>query len=75
MLKVYKLLKNKKQNLVKKKSSLIEIKKKIYKLGANKIEYMQILDVNKLIKPYIKNNKYKIFIAYYLGKTRLIDNI
>ena len=73
--KVYKLLKSKKQNLVKSKSALIEIKKKIYKLGANKIEYIQLLDINKLIKPYIKNNKYKIFIAYYLGKTRLIDNI
>ena len=73
--KVYKLLKNKKLILVKKKSNLIEIKKKIYKLGVNKIEYIQILDINKLIKPYIKNNKYKIFIAYYLGKTRLIDNI
>jgi len=73
--KVYKLLKSKKQNLVKSKSALIEIKKKIYKLGANKIEYIQILDINKLIKPQIKNNKYKIFIAYYLGKTRLIDNI
>ena len=73
--KVYKLLKNKKLILVKKKSNLIEIKKKIYKLGANKIEYIQLLDINKLIKPYIKNNKYKIFIAYYLGKTRLIDNI
>jgi pantoate--beta-alanine ligase len=73
--KIYKLIKNKKQNLIKNKSSLIEIKKKIYKLGANKIEYIQILDINKLIKPYIKNNKYKIFIAYYLGKTRLIDNI
>ena len=73
--KVYKLLKNKKQNLVRNKSGIIEIKRKILKLGVNKIEYIQILNINKLIKPYIKNNKYKIFVAYYLGGTRLIDNI
>ena len=73
--KVYKLLINKKQNLIKNKSGLIEIKRKIRELGVNKIEYIEILNINKLIKPYIKNNKYKIFIAYYLGTTRLIDNI
>ena len=73
--KVYKLLVNKKQNLIKNKSGLTEIKRKIKKLGVNKIEYIQILNINKLIKPYIKNNKYKIFVAYYLGETRLIDNI
>ena len=73
--KVYKLLKNKKQNLVRNKLDLIEIKRKILNLGVNKIEYIQILNINKLIKPYIKNNKYKIFVAYYLGGTRLIDNI
>ena len=73
--KVYKLLKNKKQNLIRNKSGIIEIKRKILKLGVNKIEYIQILNINKLTKPYIKNNKYKIFVAYYLGGTRLIDNI
>ena len=73
--KVYNLLKNKKQNLIKKKLGLIEIKRKIRELGVNKIEYIEILNINKLIKPYIKNNKYKIFIAYYLGTTRLIDNV
>ena len=73
--KVYKLLINKKQNLIKNKSGLIETKRKIRELGVNKIEYIEILNINKLIKPYIKNNKYKIFVAYYLGGTRLIDNI
>ena len=29
----------------------------------------------KIIKPYKRTNKHKIFIAYYLGSTRLIDNI
>ena len=73
--KVYKLLINKKRNLIKNKSGLIEIKRKIRELGVNKIEYIDLLNINKLIKPYIKNNKYKIFIAYYLGTTRLIDNV
>ena len=44
-------------------------------MGVNKIDYLEILNINKLIKPYKENSKYKIFIAYYLGNTRLIDNI
>ena len=47
----------------------------IYNLGVRKIDYIEVLDVNKLIKPFKKRIKYKIFIAYYLGSTRLIDNI
>ena len=47
----------------------------IYNLGVRKIDYIEVLDVNKLIKPFKKKRKYKIFIAYYLGSTRLIDNI
>ena len=39
------------------------------------LDYLEVLDVNKLIPPFIKKNKYKIFISYYLRKTRLIDNI
>ena len=73
--KIYKLIVNKKQNLINNKISLRTIKKKISALGATRIDYIEILNINKLIKPYKKNNKYKIFIAYYLGTTRLIDNI
>ena len=36
--------------------------------------YQDTQDINKIIKPYKKNNKYKIFIAYYLKSIRLIDN-
>ena len=43
--------------------------------GINKIDYLKILDINKLIRPYKKIKKHKIFIAYYLGDVRLIDNI
>jgi len=72
--KVYKLLKNKKL-LIKNKNKLSQIKKNIYNLGVKKIDYLKILDTNKIIKPYKKIKKYRVFIAYYLGKTRLIDNI
>ena len=73
--KIYKLIVNKKQNLINNKISLRTIKRKISTLGATRIDYIEILNISKLIKPYKKNNKYKIFIAYYLKSTRLIDNI
>ena len=73
--KIFKLLINKKKNLIKNKFSLKIIKRMIYNLGVRKIDYIEVLDVNKLIKPFKKKIKYKIFIAYYLGSTRLIDNI
>ena len=68
--KIYKLIVNKKQNLINNKISLRTIKRKISTLGATRTDYIEILNINKLIKPYKKNNKYKIFIAYYLGTTR-----
>jgi len=73
--KIFKLLFNKKKKLIKNKSSLKIVKRMIFTLGARKIDYIKVLDVNKLIKPFKKEKKYKIFIAYYLGSTRLIDNI
>ena len=73
--KIFKLLFNKKKKLIKNKSSLKIVKRMIFTLGARKIDYIKVLDVNKLIKPFKNEKKYKIFIAYYLGSTRLIDNI
>ena len=73
--KIYHLILNNKKNLLKRKISTKNIKSQIYHLGAKKIDYIQILNINRLIRPYKKNNKFKIFIAYYLGKVRLIDNI
>ena len=40
-----------------KKILLAEIKNKILKFGIKKIDYIKILDVNKLIRPYKKNNQ------------------
>ena len=73
--KIYTFLLNKKKLLIKNRSKLNQIKKKILKFGATKVDYIEIIDINKIIKPFKKKNKYKIFIAYYLGTTRLIDNI
>ena len=73
--KVYNLLNKNKLNLLKYPKLLSKIEKKIFKFGVGKIDYIKILDVNKMIKPYKKNSKYKIFIAYYLSQTRLIDNV
>ena len=73
--KIYKLLIYKKQSLVKNKISLKALKRKILSLGVTKIDYIQILDINKIITPFKRNNNKKIFIAYYLRSTRLIDNI
>ena len=72
---VFKLIKKNKKNLINKKISLIKIKKIIYSMSVKKIDYIEILNINKIIRPFKKNIKYKIFFAYYLGSTRLIDNI
>ena len=73
--KIYKTIIFNKRKLILKKISIKNIKSQIFKFGVNKIDYIKILDINKIIKPNKKVNKYKIFIAYYLRRTRLIDNI
>ena len=73
--KIYKFLQNKKTNLIGNKKILLKTKKNISRLGANKIDYLEVIDINKLIKQTRKKAKYRIFISYYLGRVRLIDNI
>ena len=73
--KIYKFLSNSKKKIIKNKYNLKLAKKKILSLGVRKIDYVEIIDINKMIPPYVKKIKNKIFIAYYLGATRLIDNI
>ncbi len=72
---IYKLISKNKKQVVKNNYLIKNIKTKILNMGVKKIDYLKILDVNKLIKPFRKNVKFRIFISYYLGKTRLIDNI
>ena len=73
--KIFNTLLKEKNKLIKNKLSILDLKKKIYNLGVNKIEYIELLNINKLIRPYKKIKKYRIFIAYFLGSIRLIDNI
>ena len=73
--KIYKFLINKKNKIVKNKIKTTNLIDHFFKIGVSKVDYIELLDINKIIKPYRKKNNYKIFIAYYLNKTRLIDNI
>tara|TARA_B100001093_G_C26724771_1_gene969415 strand:- start:452 stop:1267 length:816 start_codon:yes stop_codon:yes gene_type:complete len=75
--KVYKFLINKKK-LIKKdiiNFRYSDFKKEIIKLGVSKIDYIEIYDPKTLQPPKHKENKFRIFIAYYLNKVRLIDNV
>ena len=74
---VYQYLKIKKK-LIKKKLSnfkLINIKKDLIDFGVTKIDYVELYNPNTLKKLKNKREKFKIFIAFYLNKIRLIDNI
>ena len=73
--KIFKIIKSNKKKLIQKKIKVYEIKNTLYSMKVKKIDYIEILDINKIIKPFKKIAKYKIFYAYYLNKTRLIDNI
>ena len=73
--KIYKLLFNNKNKIIQNIYPIKQVKNKIKNLGVKKIDYLKVLDINKIIRPYKKNKRYKIFIAYLLGSTRLIDNI
>ena len=72
---IYKLIVNNKKKLINNINYLNNIKKIIFKIGVKKIDYIEKIDINKITKPFKKKRKFRIFIAYYLGKTRLIDNI
>ena len=73
--KVYKLLYKSKRFLIMKKNILKKIKNEIFQLGVKKIDYLKLIDINKQTRPFKKSKKYKLFVAYYIGSTRLIDNI
>ena len=71
---VYKLLKYKKNKLIKNKFLLNKTNNKIKTLGVSKIEYLKILNIRKIVNPYRKGFQYRIFISYYINGVRLIDN-
>jgi pantoate--beta-alanine ligase len=51
------------------------IKKDLISLGATKIDYVENYDLGNLKKTKKLKNKFRLFIAYYIDKIRLIDNI
>ena len=53
----------------------MNIKKDLIDLGVKKIDYIEFYNSKTLKRPKSKREKFKIFIAFYLNKTRLIDNI
>ena len=55
------------------KNQISDLKKKINNLKNIKVEYIEIRNKNNLSRNFNKNN-FKIFIAYYNKKIRLIDN-
>ena len=72
-----KYLKNKKK-LIKKDLSnfkFFNIKNDLINIGLTKIKYIELYNLETLKRPKNKREKFKIFIAFYLNKTRLIDNI
>ena len=73
--KVFKLISSSKNHLLKKKITVKKVKSKILQLGVKKIDYIELINVNSLAKSFKKRKNYKLFIAYYLGSVRLIDNI
>ena len=75
--KIYQFIKNNKKFIFhkilnKKKSEIIE---KLIKFGANKIDYIECVSLIK--KKVCKNprSKFNIFVAYFIGNIRLIDNL
>ena len=75
--KIYQFIKDNKKliinRILKKKKS--EIFEKIRKLGADKIDYVECVNLSQ--SKICKNNKSKfnVFVAYYIGGIRLIDNL
>ena len=65
-----KIRKNKKIDLNNEK-----IFRDIKKIGVKKIDYFKLLNINNISKPKSFKENFNIFLAYYIGKTRLIDNV
>ena len=51
------------------------IKKDLITLGADKIDYIENINVKNLKRIKKSKNNFKIFIAYHIKNIRLIDNI
>ncbi len=75
--KIYKYLSKQKKFIMKNLSNFeySKIKKHLINLGSTKIDYIEILNSDTLKKVKDRKENFRLFIAYYLGNIRLIDNI
>ena len=74
LIKIIKILRVYKKNIILKKTNydFKTIKKTLLSVGANKVDYVEIINLKTLKKP--KGNKFNLFFAFYIGKIRFIDN-
>ena len=75
--KVVKYLKNKKID-IKRNLNLFnknDFKKDLFKLNITKLDYVEIYNMNTLKVPKTNKEDFKLFIAYFINKVRMIDNI
>ncbi len=66
------------KNKIKKNKKLFDIKivkDKMMSLGVTKVDYLKNINLKNIQKLKKKNNKFKLFVAYYIDNIRLIDNI
>ena len=75
--KTIRYLKNNKRSIRKKLSNFnsANIKRNLKNFGVTKIDYIELFNSKTLTRPRSNRENFKIFIAFYLNKTRLIDNI
>ena len=74
LINIIKILRTYKKNIILKKTNynFKKIKNKLLSVGANKVDYVEIINLKTLKKP--KGNKFNLFFAFYIGKIRFIDN-
>jgi len=74
---IYTYLKKNKKLILEKilNKNKTEILNKLIKLGAEKVDYIECLNLKKLY--FAKNSKanFNVFVAYYMNDVRLIDNL
>ena len=65
----------KKKIYVNSKIQRFDLLNKITTLGAKKIDYLEFLNIRTLKSAKKNDENFNIFIAYYIGNVRLIDNL
>jgi pantoate--beta-alanine ligase len=75
--KIYKYLKKNKKKIFFKNinTKKLELLNKIMLFGAKKVDYLEFVNLKTLTTLNKKKEKFNIFIAYYVGSVRLIDNL